>query len=76
GVVCGHIHAPNVREIDIGGRPISYVNSGDWVDSQSALEWHDGAWSVRRAGAALPAPSAITLPGFADSEPATQVSAS
>jgi UDP-2,3-diacylglucosamine pyrophosphatase LpxH len=33
GVVCGHIHTPVIREID----GIAYYNSGDWVESLSAL---------------------------------------
>ena len=33
GVVCGHIHAPAIREIN----GITYYNSGDWVESRSAL---------------------------------------
>ncbi len=33
GVVCGHIHSPALREIG----SILYANSGDWVESQSAL---------------------------------------
>ena len=33
GVVCGHIHTPVIREID----GIDYYNSGDWVESLSAL---------------------------------------
>ena len=39
GVICGHIHHPCMREID----GIHYINTGDWVDSCSALiEHHDG----------------------------------
>ncbi|MEO8386070.1 MAG: UDP-2,3-diacylglucosamine diphosphatase [Betaproteobacteria bacterium] len=39
GVVCGHIHRPEIREI--GG--VLYCNDGDWVESLSALvETHDG----------------------------------
>lgn len=39
GVVCGHIHKPEIREID----GIVYANDGDWVESLSALvEHHDG----------------------------------
>lgn len=39
GVVCGHIHSPAIR--DIGG--VTYYNSGDWVESLSALvETADG----------------------------------
>ncbi|WP_416186530.1 UDP-2,3-diacylglucosamine diphosphatase [Herbaspirillum sp. RTI4] len=33
GVICGHIHKPEIR--DIGG--IKYCNDGDWVESLSAL---------------------------------------
>jgi len=39
GVVCGHIHAPAIRAIEGTG----YYNSGDWVESASALlEDHTG----------------------------------
>ena len=39
GVVCGHIHHAEIR--DIGG--ILYCNDGDWVESCSALvEHYDG----------------------------------
>ncbi|MHA3774202.1 UDP-2,3-diacylglucosamine diphosphatase [Verrucomicrobiota bacterium sgz303538] len=33
GVVCGHIHSPVIREIN----GVTYYNSGDWVESCSAL---------------------------------------
>ena len=40
GVVCGHIHTPVIREIH--GMP--YYNTGDWVESTSALlENFDGS---------------------------------
>ena len=40
GVICGHIHKPEIR--DIGG--VTYCNDGDWVESLSALvEDADGA---------------------------------
>jgi UDP-2,3-diacylglucosamine pyrophosphatase LpxH len=39
GVVCGHIHWPVIRKIG----EIDYYNSGDWVESSSALvEDYDG----------------------------------
>lgn len=39
GVVCGHIHKAEMREID----GILYCNDGDWVESLSALvETHSG----------------------------------
>lgn len=43
GVICGHIHQPAIHELD----GIIYMNSGDWVESLSALvEDHDGNWSL------------------------------
>lgn len=39
GVVCGHIHRAEMREID----GVLYCNDGDWVESRTALvEHHDG----------------------------------
>jgi UDP-2,3-diacylglucosamine pyrophosphatase LpxH len=43
GVICGHIHKAEIRDID----GMEYKNSGDWVESKTALvENHDGSWSV------------------------------
>jgi len=40
GVVCGHIHTPALRQIGA----LQYCNSGDWVESLSALvEEQDGS---------------------------------
>ena len=51
GVVCGHIHRAEMREID----GTLYCNDGDWVESLTALvEHHDGRlqlvhWPLRPA---------------------------
>lgn len=43
GVICGHIHRPEDRVID----GIRYLNSGDWVETLSALvEDYDGTWDI------------------------------
>jgi UDP-2,3-diacylglucosamine pyrophosphatase LpxH len=43
GVICGHIHHAEMREID----GILYCNDGDWVESCTALvEAKDGALSI------------------------------
>lgn len=43
GVICGHIHHPENRMVD----GIHYLNSGDWVETLSALtETEDGQWNV------------------------------
>jgi UDP-2,3-diacylglucosamine pyrophosphatase LpxH len=46
GVVCGHIHHAEVREMN----GITYHNCGDWVDSCTALaEDHNGHIRILRA---------------------------
>jgi UDP-2,3-diacylglucosamine pyrophosphatase LpxH len=40
GVVCGHIHKADIR-IDVRGSGVAYYNSGDWVESCTALVEHD-----------------------------------
>jgi UDP-2,3-diacylglucosamine pyrophosphatase LpxH len=48
GVVCGHIHHAEMRDID----GILYCNDGDWVESLTALVEHaDGRRSIWRSGA-------------------------
>lgn len=43
GVICGHIHTHAMKNI----HGIDYMNSGDWVESCSALvENHDGTWQI------------------------------
>ena len=43
GVICGHIHKAEMRDID----GIAYINDGDWVESCSALvEHHDGTLEI------------------------------
>lgn len=45
GIVCGHIHHPDIYEVD----GVTYGNSGDWVESCSALvEHYDGRLEVIR----------------------------
>lgn len=46
-VLCGHIHQPQHRNIDDGrGGSVTYLNSGDWVENLTALEYTDGRWSI------------------------------
>src|SRR3546814_20360001 len=62
GVVCGHIHSAEMREID----GTEYYNDGDWVEGCTALvEHHDGRmeilhWAVEVA--ARSAPTKLALP--------------
>ena len=69
GVVCGHIHRPEIREID----GILYCNDGDGVESLSALvetydgelkivTWHDIHALSNGAREAVTQPSPVAVP--------------
>jgi len=47
-VVCGHIHQPQIKEITTQAGSIVYLNSGDWIENLTALEYNNGAWSIYR----------------------------
>lgn len=47
-VVCGHIHHPEIRTISNNEGSIVYLNSGDWVENLSALEYTRDAWTIYR----------------------------
>jgi UDP-2,3-diacylglucosamine pyrophosphatase LpxH len=47
-VVCGHIHHPEIRNISNEEGSITYLNSGDWVENLSSLEFVNGEWSIYR----------------------------
>jgi UDP-2,3-diacylglucosamine pyrophosphatase LpxH len=65
GVICGHIHHAEMRDID----GITYINDGDWVESCTALVEHaDGrmeivecaklrGWSMLERGAQIAVPA-------------------
>jgi UDP-2,3-diacylglucosamine pyrophosphatase LpxH len=47
GIVCGHIHQPEIKEIQVtGSEKIMYLNSGDWVENLTSLEFHQGNWTI------------------------------
>lgn len=46
-VICGHIHKPQLRNVTAGnGASIMYMNSGDWVEHLTALEYANGQWRI------------------------------
>jgi UDP-2,3-diacylglucosamine pyrophosphatase LpxH len=45
-VICGHIHQPEIREISNSRGTVTYMNSGDWVENLTALEFNNGEWSI------------------------------
>lgn len=45
-VVCGHIHQTKKEIIETPKGRTTYLNSGDWVESLTALEFHFNRWKV------------------------------
>ena len=45
-VVCGHIHQPEIRTIENEHGKTIYLNSGDWIENLTALEYVNGAWKI------------------------------
>jgi len=43
-VVCGHIHQPEMKEIENDQGKVMYLNSGDWIENLTALEYTNGEW--------------------------------
>ncbi len=45
-VICGHIHQPEIREITNHHGSIMYLNSGDWIENLTSLEYNNGEWLI------------------------------
>ena len=45
-VVCGHVHKPEIRHMETPDGPVTYLNSGDWIENLTALEYDKGEWRL------------------------------
>lgn len=45
-VINGHIHVPVIKDVSTARGTVTYLNSGDWVENLTALEYTDGAWKL------------------------------
>jgi len=45
-VICGHIHQPQIREVKSKNGNCTYLNSGDWIENLTALEYHNKKWKI------------------------------
>ncbi len=45
-VICGHIHQPQIREVKSKNGNCTYLNSGDWIENLTALEYHNKKWEI------------------------------
>jgi UDP-2,3-diacylglucosamine pyrophosphatase LpxH len=45
-VVCGHIHQPQIRTVETEKGSVIYMNSGDWIENLTSLEYNNGSWEI------------------------------
>ena len=45
-VICGHIHQPVQKSIVTKDGQVTYLNSGDWVENLTALEYYNHDWHI------------------------------
>ncbi|WP_179007326.1 UDP-2,3-diacylglucosamine diphosphatase [Winogradskyella forsetii] len=45
-VICGHIHQPKILRIENKKGKTTYLNSGDWVENFTALEYQFKRWKI------------------------------
>jgi UDP-2,3-diacylglucosamine pyrophosphatase LpxH len=47
-VICGHIHQPAKKTVETPEGKVVYLNSGDWVEHMTALEYTRNEWNIFR----------------------------
>ena len=47
-VICGHIHQPQQRTITNDKGSVVYLNSGDWIENLTSLEYDKGEWNIHQ----------------------------
>lgn len=45
-VICGHIHQPQQRVVTTAEGQVTYLNSGDWIENLTALEYSNQTWEI------------------------------
>lgn len=45
-VICGHIHQPQKRLVQTPKGSVMYLNSGDWIENLTALEYRNSDWHI------------------------------
>lgn len=48
-VLCGHIHQQKDETIHYNGGTVRYLNSGDWIENLTALEYFNHQWVIYQA---------------------------
>jgi UDP-2,3-diacylglucosamine pyrophosphatase LpxH len=47
-VICGHIHQPQKRMVNNEHGSVMYLNSGDWIENLTSLEFVNGEWNIHQ----------------------------
>lgn len=45
-VICGHIHEPKISVVETEKGTTTYLNSGDWIENLTALEYNNKKWKL------------------------------
>ena len=45
-VICGHTHQPRKKIVETKNGKVTYLNSGDWVEHLTALEYQQSEWTL------------------------------
>jgi len=45
-VICGHIHQPQIKSVNTPKGSVTYMNSGDWVENLTSLEYDKNGWRL------------------------------
>ena len=45
-IICGHIHQPQKRIVETKNGKVTYLNSGDWVENLTSLEYNNNEWEI------------------------------
>jgi UDP-2,3-diacylglucosamine pyrophosphatase LpxH len=45
-VICGHIHEPKFESVETEKGKTVYLNSGDWIENLTALEYNKKQWRI------------------------------
>lgn len=47
-VICGHVHRPTIKKHTNEKGSTIYLNSGDWLENLTSLEYTEGKWTLFR----------------------------
>jgi UDP-2,3-diacylglucosamine pyrophosphatase LpxH len=61
-VICGHIHQPQIRTVETEKGSVVYMNSGDWIENLTSLEYNEGQWEIYQYDEKQVDQSAVVIP--------------